>query len=74
MQTSIAPVTVESIAVTQHVCVHSKAIHIQDLKIERAAIVEHMQKFAPDKLEIALVHAIEVGIIEMQARRERSRQ
>lgn len=44
---------------------------IHDLRIERPNIVAYLGKIAPDKQEIALVHAIEVGITELIARRER---
>ena len=34
-------------------------------------IVAYLGKIAPEKQEIALIHAIEVGITELIARRER---
>ena len=46
---------------------------IHDLTIERPAVVEYLRTIAPDKQAIALVHAIEVGVTEMLARRERFR-
>ena len=51
--------------------VHSTTINIQELRIERPAIVEYLRTVAPDKQEIALVHALEVGVIELALRRER---
>ena len=66
---------VEPLAATeQRVQVLSTTMHIHDLSIERPSIVAYLQNIAPDKLEIALVHALEVGITEMQVRRERFRQ
>jgi hypothetical protein len=44
---------------------------IHDLKIERASIVDYLRTIAPDKQAIALIHAIEVGVTEMLARRAR---
>ena len=44
---------------------------IHELSIERPSILKYMQAIAPDKLAIALVHALEVGVTEMIARRER---
>jgi hypothetical protein len=44
---------------------------IQDLTIERPAVIEYLRTIAPDKQAIALVHAIEVGVTEILARRER---
>jgi hypothetical protein len=46
-------------------------MHIHHLCIERPAIVSYLGKIAPEKQEIALVHALEVGITELIARRER---
>ena len=46
-------------------------MRIHELCIERPNIVAYLGKIAPDKQEIALVHAIEVGITELIARRER---
>ncbi len=51
--------------------VQSAAISIQDLCIERPAIVAYLKAIAPDKQEIALVHALEVGVTELALRRER---
>jgi hypothetical protein len=46
-------------------------MRIHDLCIERPTIVSYLGKIAPEKLEIALLHALEVGITELIARRER---
>jgi hypothetical protein len=44
---------------------------IHDLRIERPSIVDYLRTIAPDKQAIALIHAIEVGVTEMVARRAR---
>jgi hypothetical protein len=46
-------------------------MRIHELCIERPNIVAYLGKIAPEKQEIALVHALEVGITELIARRER---
>lgn len=46
---------------------------IHDLTIERPAIIAYLQNIPVDKQEIALVHALEVGVTEVVARRERFR-
>jgi hypothetical protein len=51
--------------------VQSATINIQELRIERPAIVAYLKGIAPDKQEIALVHALEVGVTELALRRER---
>lgn len=47
------------------------SVRIHELMIERPAIAAYLEHIAPDKLEIALVHALEVGVTELVARRER---
>jgi hypothetical protein len=49
----------------------STSMTIHDLSIERPSIVEYLRTIAPDKQAIALIHAIEVGVTEMLARRSR---
>jgi hypothetical protein len=48
----------------------SDAIQIQ-LTIERQAVVAYLRTIDPQKREIALLHALEVGIKELGVRRER---
>jgi hypothetical protein len=49
----------------------STSMTIHDLSIERSSIIEYLRTIDPDKQAIALVHAIEVGVTEMLARRAR---
>jgi hypothetical protein len=49
----------------------SAMVRVHELTIERPAITAYLEHIAPDKLEIALVHALEVGVTELVARRER---
>jgi hypothetical protein len=49
----------------------STTVRVHELTIERPAIAAYLEHIAPDKLEIALVHALEVGVTELVARRER---
>jgi hypothetical protein len=51
----------------------SMKMRIQDVSIERPAIVGYFSSIPPDKLEIALVHALEVGVAELVARRGRAK-
>ena len=48
-------------------------MQIHELSIEQPAVVAYLQSIDPGKQEIALVHAIEVGITELVARRARAR-
>jgi len=63
------PVAVHDRQVQVQVLSTSMTIH--DLSIERPAIVEYLRTIDPDKQAIALIHAIEVGVTEMLARRGR---
>jgi len=49
----------------------STSVRIHELTIERPAIAAYLEHIAPEKLEIAFVHALEVGVTELVARRER---
>jgi hypothetical protein len=60
-------------ATSTNVQVLSTTMHIHDLSIEQPAVVAYLQAIEPGKQEIALVHAIQVGITELVARRARAR-
>jgi hypothetical protein len=47
----------------------STKMRIQDVSIDRPAVVAYFSAIPPDKQEIALVHALEVGVAELAARR-----
>jgi len=49
----------------------STRMRIHDVNIERPSIVAYFKNIPADKQEIALVHALEIGIAELTARRER---
>ncbi len=49
----------------------SMRMRIHDVNIEKPAVVAYFRNIPADKQEIALVHALEVGIAELAARRER---
>jgi hypothetical protein len=49
----------------------SMRMRIHDLNIEKPAVVAYFKSIPADKQEIALVHALEVGIAELAMRRER---
>lgn len=62
----IAPVA----SVTERpVQVLTTTMRLQKLVIDRPAIVAYFQGIPADKQEIALVHALEVGVKELGARR-----
>jgi hypothetical protein len=51
----------------------SMKMRIHDVSIDRPAVVAYFSGVQADKLEIALVHALEVGVAELVARRTRSK-
>jgi hypothetical protein len=51
----------------------SMKMRIQDVTIDRPAVVAYFNGISADKLEIALVHALELGVAELVARRTRSK-
>jgi len=51
----------------------SMKMRIQDVSIDRPAVVAYFNGVPADKLEIALVHALELGVAELIARRSRSK-
>ena len=64
---------VEPVAGTKETSVQvlSMRMRIHDVNIDRPAVVAYFKNIPADKQEIALVHALEVGIAELAARRER---
>jgi hypothetical protein len=65
----------EPVAGTKEAAVQvlSMRMKIKNVSIDRPAIVQYFKNIPADKQEIALVHAIEVGIAELSARRERTK-
>jgi hypothetical protein len=64
---------VEPVAGTKETSVQvlSMRMRIHNVNIDRPAVVAYFKGIPADKQEIALVHALEIGIAELAARRER---
>jgi hypothetical protein len=60
-----------NVNVARPVQVEDTTMLIHDLRVDRADIVAYLQGIPPEKQEIALVHALEVGVTELVARRRR---
>jgi hypothetical protein len=69
MKSSIVALAVEPFATTRSVNVQRKEIQIQNLTIERQGIVDYLKNVTADKVEVALVHALEVGVVAIEMRR-----
>jgi len=59
---------------THGVEVTPTSVHIHGVSVDRPAIVKYLESIAPGKQEIALIHALEVGVTELIARRARFKQ
>ena len=64
----IAPVAAGTESPVQ---VLTTTMRIQNLVIERPALIAYFQGIPADKQEIALVHVLEVGITELAVRRSK---
>jgi len=62
---------VDTVADAQPVHIDGTLVRIDELTIDRQSIVDYLRSIHPSKQEIALVHALEVGVTELVARRER---
>jgi len=51
--------------------VDGTSVRIDEMTIDRQAIADYLRSIHPSKQEIALIHALEVGVTELLARRER---
>jgi hypothetical protein len=51
--------------------VSSTTVRIRELTVDRPQVAAYLDAIAPDKQEVALIHLIEVGVIELLARRDR---
>jgi hypothetical protein len=51
----------------------SMKMRIHDVNIDRPAVVAYFSSIPADKQEIAFVHALELGVAELMARRNRAK-
>lgn len=51
----------------------SMKMRIQDVSIDRPSVVAYFNAIPADKQEIVLVHALELGVAELVARRGRAK-
>ena len=66
MLVNIDPVGVTAMS---RVRVADASVQIRDFSVQARAVVDYLKNIAPDKREIALAHALEVGIAELRRRR-----
>jgi hypothetical protein len=56
-------------SVAPRIEVRATTVRIHDVSVNRSAIAEYLQAIDAPKQEIALIHALEVGVTEILARR-----
>jgi hypothetical protein len=56
----------------RHVQVFSSTVRIHELTVNRPNVAAYLDRIAPDKLELALIHALDVGVAELAARRQKA--
>ena len=64
-------VTPVAMNVSQRVRLLAASVRVSDLCITQPGIVAYLRGMAPDKVELALVHALDVGVGELARRRPR---
>ena len=69
MDASAEPVAIEPLAAAYAPIEQPERTQILQLTIDRPVILSYLRNIAPDKVEVALLHALEVGIAALQARR-----
>ena len=50
----------------------AEGMRIKEVLVSRPDVVAYIEGIAPDKREVALIHAIEIGVTEILARRRRT--
>lgn len=66
MLVNVDPVGVNAMS---RVRVAAASVQIRDFSVQARAVVDYLKSIAPEKREIALAHALEVGIAELRRRR-----
>jgi hypothetical protein len=56
-------------AVGRRIEVRATTVHIHDVSVNCSTIAEYLQAIDGSKQEIALIHALQVGVAEILARR-----
>ena len=55
--------------VSQRIRLLSSSLRVSDVSFTRSTVVAYFRTIASEKLELALAHALEVGVAELLARR-----
>jgi hypothetical protein len=55
--------------VSKRIRLLSTSLRVSDVSFTRASVVAYFRTVAPEKLELALAHALEVGVAELLHRR-----
>jgi hypothetical protein len=66
IRSEFAPLTED---VSQRIRLLSSSLRVSDVSFTQSSVVAYFRSIAPEKLELALAHALEVGVAELLARR-----
>jgi hypothetical protein len=61
-----------AIGIARRVQLLTTTVRIHDLSITRPAVVAYLRGIPADKQELALIHALDVGVAEILSRRRRA--
>ena len=60
-----------TVSADRRIEIRASSVCIRDVRVSRATVVSYLRTIADDKQEIALIHALDVGVAEILARRRR---
>jgi hypothetical protein len=66
-------IDIDPVGVSVHSSLKPANVRIRDFNVQARAVVDYLRSIAPEKREIALAHALEVGIVELLRRRARAK-
>ena len=62
-------IDIDPVGVSVHANTIAPRMRIREFSVCAPSVIEYLNSIAPDKREIALAHALEVGITELLRRR-----
>jgi hypothetical protein len=62
-------IDIDPVGVSVQSSATTSCLRIREFSVQTRSVVDYLKSIAPDKREIALAHALEVGIAELLRRR-----
>jgi hypothetical protein len=63
-------IDIDPVGVSVQSNVTTPRVRIREFSVQARSVVDYLKSIAPDKREIALAHALEVGVAELRRRRQ----